>query len=267
MTGVSRRRAIAIGAASLVAPVMAGSVSAGTTGGHIVLVHGAWHGAWAWKDVVPLLIQKGFQVSTLDLSGLGANYHRQSPDVGLYVHAQDVLNHLFFNDINNATVVAHSYGGGVLSEALVGDTEGRIGHALYLDAFRLEEGQSVAGAQSNELVDGMKKAQQSGQMIPPRPVETWEEIWGMVGPAVQFAEPRVKPMSPNCFLETVRGDPFTGDRKHTYMRCSQNENAHFKEFLQASEADPRFQATEVDGHHNIMVLDPTRMAEAISAAV
>ncbi|MEP0940595.1 MAG: alpha/beta fold hydrolase, partial [Rhizobiaceae bacterium] len=140
MTNVSRRSAIAIGAASLAAPVLVKSVSANTTSASIVLVHGAWHGARAWKDVVPLLTQKGFQVSTLDLSGLGASYHRQSPDVGLYVHAKDILNHLFFNDISDATVVAHSYGGGVLSEALVGDTEGRIGHALYLDAFRLEEG-------------------------------------------------------------------------------------------------------------------------------
>ena len=267
MTGVSRRHAFAIGAATLAAPVLATSVKAANSGANIVLVHGAWHGAWAWKDVVPLLTQKGFRVSALDLSGLGANYHRQSPEIGLHVHAQDVLNHLLFNDINDALVVAHSYGGGVLSEALVGDTEGRIGHALYLDAFRLGEGQSVAGIQSAELVEGMKKAQQSGQMIPPRPVETWEEIWGMVGPAVKFAEPRVKPMSPNCFLETVRGDPFSGERRYTYMRCSQNDNPHFKGFLQASEADPRFLATEVDGHHNIMVLDPPRMAEAISAVV
>lgn len=267
MKDVPRRQAIALGAATLATPFLATSVKAGSAGANIVLVHGAWHGAWAWKDVVPLLTQKGFQVSTLDLSGLGANYHQQSPDIGLYVHAQDVLNHLFFNDIDDALVVAHSYGGGVLSEALVGDSEGRISHALYLDAFRLEEGQSVAGVQSDELVDGMMKAQQSGQMIPPRPLETWENIWGMVGPAVNFAEPRVKPMSPNCFLETVRGDPFAGERRYTYMRCSQNDNAHFKAFLQASEADPRLHATEVDGHHNIMVLDPSRMGEAIAAVV
>ncbi|MEP1426899.1 MAG: alpha/beta fold hydrolase [Tateyamaria sp.] len=209
---------------------------------------------------------KGLSGDDIGFVWAGANYHLQSPDIGLYTHAQGVLNHLFFNDINDAIVVAHSYGGGVLSEALVGDEEGRISHALYLDAFRLEEGQSVAGVQSNELVDGMKKAQQSGEMIPPRPVETWKDIWGMVGPAVQFAEPRVKPMSPNCFLETVRGDPFSDERKYTYMRCSQNDNAHFKGYLQASKADPRFQATEVDGHHNVMVLDPLRMAEAISAA-
>lgn len=265
MKSFSRRRAMAVGAATLAAPALTTRVNAKSSGASIVLVHGAWHGAWAWTDVVPLLTQMGFKVSTLDLSGLGANYHRQAPEVGLYVHAQDVLNHLFFNDIDGALVVAHSYGGGVLSEALVGDTEGRIGHALYLDAFRLEEGQSVAGVQSDELVDGMKQAQSKGQMIPPRPVETWEAIWGMVGPAVQFAEPRVKPMSPNCFPETVTGDPFSGDRRYTYMRCSQNDNDHFKGFLKASEADPRFDATEVDGHHNIMVLDPHRMADAISA--
>ena len=267
MSIVTRRSALAVGAATLAAPALVTRTRAAKPGPQIVLVHGAWHGAWAWIDVVPLLTQNGFQVSVLDLSGLGANYHRQSLEIGMHIHARDVLNHLFFNDIDNAMVVAHSYGGGVLSEALVGDTEGRIAHALYLDAFRLEEGQSVAGVQSAELVDLMNKAREAGRMIPPRPVDTWEAIWGMVGSAVGFAEPRVKPMSPNCFLETVSGDPFSGDRRYTYMRCSQNDNEHFKRYLKASEEDPRFHAMEVDGHHNIMVLDPSRMAEAISALV
>jgi len=267
MSLISRRTALSLGVASLAAPAVISQAKSASRSGKIVLVHGAWHGAWAWNDVIPLLAQMGFQVSALDLSGLGANFHRQSLDIGLHVHSQDILNFLFFNDMDDATIVAHSYGGGVLSDALVGDREGRIGHAIYLDAFRLGEGQSVAGVQSAELEEGMKQALNDSKMIPPRPKETWEEIWGMTGAVADFAEPRVRPMSPNCFLETVRGDPFSGNRRHTYIRCSQNDNAHFKSFLKMSESDPRFETAEVDGHHNIMVIDPPRMAEAIAAAV
>ena len=267
MSQISRRTVLTLGVASLATPaIISQAISAGR-GRKIVLVHGAWHGAWAWNDVIPLLGQMGFQVSALDLSGLGANFHRQSFDIGLHVHSQDLLNHLFFNDIDDATVVAHSYGGGVLSQALVGDTDGRIGHAIYLDAFRLGQGESVAGVQGAKILDGMKRSLDDGKMIPPRPKETWEKIWGMTGAAADFAESRVRPMSPNCFLETVQGDPFSGNRRHTYIRCSQNDNEFFKGFLKMSVSDPRFKTAEVDGHHNIMVIDPPRMADAIAAAV
>jgi hypothetical protein len=40
-----------------------------------VLVHPAWHGAWFWKKVVPLLRQKGHLVFTPTLTGLGERRH------------------------------------------------------------------------------------------------------------------------------------------------------------------------------------------------
>ena len=36
-----------------------------------VLVHGAWHGAWAWDEVTPLLEAEGHTVDALDLPGHG----------------------------------------------------------------------------------------------------------------------------------------------------------------------------------------------------
>lgn len=37
----------------------------------IVLVHGAWHGAWAWNDVVPLLLAAGHPTYAVELPGAG----------------------------------------------------------------------------------------------------------------------------------------------------------------------------------------------------
>jgi pimeloyl-ACP methyl ester carboxylesterase len=36
-----------------------------------VLVHGAWHGAWCWEKVVPLLAARGHDVRAIDLPGHG----------------------------------------------------------------------------------------------------------------------------------------------------------------------------------------------------
>ena len=32
-----------------------------------VLVHGAWHGAWAWEDLTPHLVDRGHEVAAVDL--------------------------------------------------------------------------------------------------------------------------------------------------------------------------------------------------------
>ena len=105
MSEISRRNFLIASACMIAVPTLTNVVSAHGTPPegrpHIVLVHGAWHGAWAWKKLVPLLIAEGYPVSTLDLSGLGANAHRQAPEIGLHVHGKDVINHLFFNDLND----------------------------------------------------------------------------------------------------------------------------------------------------------------------
>ena len=47
----------------------------GMTPRAFVLVHPAWHGAWFWKKVVPLLRQRGHLVFTPTLTGLGERSH------------------------------------------------------------------------------------------------------------------------------------------------------------------------------------------------
>ena len=42
-----------------------------TTNYTYILVHGAWHGAWCWRKLTPLLAMAGHRVVTLDLPGLG----------------------------------------------------------------------------------------------------------------------------------------------------------------------------------------------------
>lgn len=264
MPKLTRRETLISGALALAAPaILSSTASAAGSKPHICLVHGAWHGAWAWTRVAPLLIERGYSVSAPDLSGLGANTHRQSLDIGLHVHGQDILSHLFFNDYRDAVVVGHSYGGGALSEALAGDKDGWIAHAIYLDAFLLGEGEAVAAFQSNDVREGMEKAAAQGQMIPPRPRETWEKIWGLTGEAAEFSAPRMRPMSPRCFLEQVQGDPFNGKARLTYMRCTQNDNEVFKAFSNKTMADSRFTTADIDGHHNVMVIDPSRMRDAL----
>ena len=265
MTELTRRYFFATGVAALAASASTRLVNAQGSRPHICLVHGAWHGAWAWKRLMPLLIKEGYSVSAPDLSGLGANAHRQAPEIGLHVHGSDVLNHLYFNDIRDAVIVGHSYGGCVLSQALAGDDEDRIAHAVYLDALVPGAGESLASFVPAQVREKFEADTVNNAMIPPRPPELWEKMWGLTGEAAEFAGPRLRPMSARCFTESVQGDPFQRDVRLTYLRCIQNKNPLFDKFAAQTKTDPRFNYGEIDGHHDVMVIDPPRMRDALLA--
>lgn len=271
MSEISRRNFLIASAGMIAVPTFANVVSAQGAPSegrpHIVLVHGAWHGAWAWVRFTPLLTEAGYSFSTLDLSGLGANEHRQAPEIGLHVHGKDILNHLFFNDLRDAVVVAHSYGGAALSQAVAGDKEKRIAHAIYLDAFLPGKGESVAGFQPEEEKAKFEAAAAQGKMIPPRAPETWEKFWGLTGENAEWSAPRMRPMSARCFTESVQGDPFKSNIRRTYMRCVQNKNALFDKFSAKAKNDKRFAQADVDGHHNVMVIDPPQILDSLLAVL
>jgi pimeloyl-ACP methyl ester carboxylesterase len=81
-----------------------------------VLVHPAWHGAWFWKKVVPLLREKGHVVSTPTLTGLvGERSHLARPEISLETHVSDVLNVLKYEDLRDVILVGHSSSGVVIT--------------------------------------------------------------------------------------------------------------------------------------------------------
>jgi pimeloyl-ACP methyl ester carboxylesterase len=98
----------------------------------VVLVHGAWHGAWCWEEVIPRLDAAGQRSVVVDLPSVS------SPHAGLRDDAacvRDTLDSL----TDDAVLVGHSYGGSVVTEAGV---HAKVAHLVYLTAFALEVGES-----------------------------------------------------------------------------------------------------------------------------
>ena len=57
----------------------------------LVLVHGAWGGAWIWRRVLAPLRDAGLDVHTITLTGLGDRAHLRHPDITLQTHIDDVV--------------------------------------------------------------------------------------------------------------------------------------------------------------------------------
>ena len=81
----------------------------------IVLVHGAWHGAWCWERLVPLLGNAGHCATTPTLTGSGDRAGELSQDVTLARHVDDIVATLDKADMHEVILVGHSYSGMVIT--------------------------------------------------------------------------------------------------------------------------------------------------------
>lgn len=106
-----------------------------------VLVHGSFHGGWAWRDVSRELRAGGHDVYAPTLTGLGDRVHLLSGRPTQQLHAEDVANTLFFEDLHDVVLVGHSYGGIVIT--LAAERSDRIKQLIYLDAFVPRHGESL----------------------------------------------------------------------------------------------------------------------------
>ncbi len=99
-----------------------------------VLVHGAWHGGWCWKRVVPALRAAGHEVYTPTLTGLGERAHLANPAIDLSMHIADIVNLLEAEELDKVVLVGHSYGGMVVT-GVADRAASRLRRVVYLDAL------------------------------------------------------------------------------------------------------------------------------------
>ena len=109
-----------------------------------ILIPGAWLGAWAWKDVVPLLQAKGHSAYPITLTGMGERVHLANKEVGMETAAQDVLNVIRYNELEDFVLVGHSFAGKVA--AVVADrAHDKVQKVIYLDSFRPDKVETPQG--------------------------------------------------------------------------------------------------------------------------
>lgn len=113
----------------------------------VVLVHGAWHGAWCWDKVVPLLDAAGIPSIAIDLPGHGASTAPLADLDGDAAALRSVL-----SDLDAAVVCGHSYGGAVITVGAAGAP--CVQHLAYIAAFPLAPGESCMNAAADDVAPG-----------------------------------------------------------------------------------------------------------------
>ena len=217
----------------------------------IVLVHGAYHGGWCWRDSARLLRGLGHAVFAPTLTGLGERSHLRSRAVDLDMHIQDVANVIEWEELDDVVLVGHSYGGMVVS-GVADRLADRLAATVYLDAYRPADGESVLGAR--DKVPGGVKLEISPEdgVTPPPP-----EVFGLTGELADWLRRRTTPQPYETVVQPIRlTGAWTRPAKKLYIRCRQYPHPACDRYLAASEADPAWVALAGDWPHNVMMTDP-----------
>jgi pimeloyl-ACP methyl ester carboxylesterase len=138
----------------------------------IVLAHGAWSAAWAWRKMRPLFAAAGHQFFSPTYTGLGERAHLSHHEIDLTTHINDVAAVLDCEDLKDVTLLGHSYGG-MVATGVADKARRRIARVVYIDAFAPQDGQSLfdlVGQQAAENMRGKAMGEGAGWRIAPNPM-------------------------------------------------------------------------------------------------
>jgi pimeloyl-ACP methyl ester carboxylesterase len=228
-----------------------------------VLVHGAWRGGWIWKRVRPLLARGGHEVFTPTLSGVGDRSHLSAPSIDLETHIADVMNLIRWEELDDLVLCGHSYAGCVATGVADRMPE-RIRELVYLDAFVLENGQSLHDTLPPEQLEAQRKAAgASGDewKVPPIPAEFFNV--GLEDRAWVNAQGTPQPIA--TFQQRLR---LTGgiDRvRRSFVLATDFPDTPFRQFYDRAKAKGWKTSTVACGH-DAMLAEPAEIARILLEA-
>jgi pimeloyl-ACP methyl ester carboxylesterase len=186
-----------------------------------VLVHGAWHGGWCWRDVAEPLRRAGHRVFTPTCTGLGERAHLLSADITLDTFITDIANVLVFEGLEDVVLVGHSFGGLAISGVADRMPE-RIRQLVYLDSLLVQPGQRPLDILPHDVAQQRTELakQSSGGLSLPAPPPA---AFGVDEPqAAEWLQDRLRPHPFGTYTSTldVRG-PIGNGLPRTYIACTE----------------------------------------------
>lgn len=173
-----------------------------------VLVHGAMHGGWCWRDVRRILTAAGHEAHSPTLAGQGDRRQDLRPEIGVTTHVEGLADLLWFEDLHDVHLVLHSYAG-VLAGPLAERAEGRLASVTLLGAFHVEPGQCLLDVEPPEVAARYREqAAAGGQGWRLQASPQFLEQWGVTDDRLRsWVGPRLTDFPFRCQVEPVLYDP------------------------------------------------------------
>jgi pimeloyl-ACP methyl ester carboxylesterase len=220
-----------------------------------VLIHGAWHGSWCWREIVPRLKSAGHAVLAPDLEGTTLPAWTDTVCNILVAQSQPVI------------LVGHSRGGMVISQAAERYPD-RIAVLGYVAGFLLRDGESMLRA---TLEDG-------SSLAPPNLVTSADKktcvvaesaarevFYGECSPEdVQYAQARLTPEPAASLATPVRiSEAHFGRVPRFYIECLRDKALPLRLQRKMQAALPCQKAWSLDTDHSPFFSTPDALAACL----
>lgn len=229
-----------------------------------LLCHGAFSGAWVWREVSSYVRTAGHEVFTPTFTGTGERSHLANPDIDLDTHIQDITMVFEFEDLSDVILVGYSYSGSVIT-GVAELIPGSIQHLVYLDAFVHQDGQSQADIVGPDVMTGIKDAAQSSG-------DGWRIPHNYQSPTPPA--PRRTDLLLKTVLQPVSvNNPTAATLPRTFIYCLQGPKdlgPVGKPITQAAEMaknDDNWQYLELNSGHNPWETVPQELADLLISIV
>lgn len=238
-----------------------------------LLVHGAWHGAWCWRRVVPLLTQAGHRVHAVTLTGVGERAHLLSPAIDLDTHITDIMAAMDAEEMDDVILVVHSYAG-MLGTAVADRRPERLRHLVYLDAVLPKPGESWSSTHASATRNARIAAAQADPLFGfPAPDAS---VFGLEAEDHAWVQRRQTPHPGKPYTQVLEFDPKrVASVPRTFINCTQPPLATI-DISRLRMRDPAFwdgawlrgsQVVEMATGHDPMVSDPKALAGILLALI
>ena len=171
---------------------------------NFLLVHGAWHGGWCWRDVVPQLTGAGHRVHAVTLTGVGERMHLMTPAITLETHITDVANAIEMEEMDQIVLVVHSYAG-MIGTAIADRMPERLRHLVYVDAVVPKPGESWSSTHASATREARVVAAEGSpdfSFPPPDPA-----VFGLSAGQYEWVKRRQTPHPGHTYQAALDFDP------------------------------------------------------------
>jgi pimeloyl-ACP methyl ester carboxylesterase len=234
-----------------------------------VLVHGAWHTGRELEPVAQLIAGAGHRLFTPTIKG---NAPADSRDVGLPEAVESIVEFLALNDLRDLVLVAHSYGGMIIT-AVADRVPERIRRLVYWNAFVPRDGESVNDMlppQYVELFESIAEARGDGGVV--LPFSIWREAF-INDADLDTAQRTYRLLNPHP-MRTLRDkislkvDPADMPVAKSYINCTEDISLphHYPWHPRLSQKLGLFRLIQTPGSHELLFSNPERLATAIMDA-
>lgn len=229
-----------------------------------VLIHGAWHGAWCWHKLVPLLQAAGHSVLTPDLPGHGVD---KTPiaTVTLKSYA-DRICQVVGEQAAPVILLGHSMGGAAITRAAE-NCPAMIRALIYMCAYLPRNGdslKSLAKQDPDSLLNANIVSLAQG-VLGIKPESVHEMLYGMCSDDdAEFAQSRLVPQSSQPFREPVETTPGRwGSIPRYYIECTHDRAVTHTLQREMQKRSPCRQTFTIDTDHSPFFSAPGQLAEIL----